>query len=59
MKTKNLLSMRSQNGQVACETPCSLYLVAIVDCVGQVSVGLLPVGHTTSMHAIKYSESSE
>ena len=51
--------MFSRNGQVACEISRSPYLIVVVNHIGQVPVGVLPVGHPSSMHAIEYSEISE
>ena len=51
--------MLSRNGQVACKISRSPYLIVIIHDVGQVPVGVLPVGHPSSMHAIEYSEISE
>src|SRR5712691_7823972 len=58
-KIRNLSSMFSRNGQPACEIPRSPYLIVVVHHIGQVPVGVLPVGHPSSMHAIEYSASSE
>ena len=38
--------------------PHPLFFRMAIDCIGQVSVGVLPVGHASSVHAIEYSESS-
>jgi len=58
-KIRNLLSTLSRRGQPACEISRSPYLIVVVHYIGQVPVGVLPVGHPSSMHAIEYSESSE
>jgi hypothetical protein len=51
--------MYSQNGQLACKAPRPLCFTVVIDRIGQVSVGVLPVGHASSVHAIEYSESPE
>ena len=48
--------MRSRKEQTGCESPPLESPIIVAHVIGQVSMGVLSAGHTSSLYAVKYSQ---